>query len=445
MAVLIGRSIRERTAWCRVGTTSESPTLSEHEHRRVIEIVVEECTGRVPVIAGAGSNNTREAITYRCYAEEAGAKATLHVAGYYNRPSQEGLHQHFKAAHEATTLSIIAYNIPPRAVVDILPDTLARIATLPLVVGVTDEERSNWNEISSIDFYSKVTHYHEPPATTRLELAAPGALDRDTPSLAASEALGVAFANRAGCTDQTAACLRALPAAAVLANVGEFGKPTVAYNQSTVDGQILVETQRSALEAGRINRVSVLQGNTSDEGRIFLSGTLTLVEHKKTLESSVAEIGKDPVQALALYSLEHYPNAFEAASAAGGDRSFACSAQLSSLLLSKWMPTYAYEFSDAGAGALGATHAAELKYLFNLKGGEPETLDGPGTLSVPSQRLAYVMRVSWTTFAETGSPKSALIPHWPLASKGIQPLEPSLPAAASHSDFSARHKCAFWN
>ena len=121
-----------------VGTTGESPTLSEKEHERVIEIVTEEAAGRVPVIAGAGSNNTAEAIHYTEHAARAGANATLHVAGYYNRPSQEGLYQHFAALNKASQLPIIVYNIPPRAVVDIQPDTMARIATLSNVIGVKD-------------------------------------------------------------------------------------------------------------------------------------------------------------------------------------------------------------------------------------------------------------------------------------------------------------------
>lgn len=121
-----------------VGTTGESPTVSEAEHRRVIEIVVEQCAGRLPVIAGAGSNNPRESIAYSQHAAEAGADATLHVAGYYNRPQQEGLYQHFRAVHDNSSLPIIVYNIPPRAIVDISPDTMARLAELPRIVGVKD-------------------------------------------------------------------------------------------------------------------------------------------------------------------------------------------------------------------------------------------------------------------------------------------------------------------
>lgn len=121
-----------------VGTTGETSTLTESEHKRVIQIVLEQASGRVPVIAGAGSNNPSEAVAYTRHAEELGAQATLHVAGYYNRPSQEGLYQHYKAVHDATNIPIIIYNIPPRAVVGIDVETMEHLAQLPRVVGVKD-------------------------------------------------------------------------------------------------------------------------------------------------------------------------------------------------------------------------------------------------------------------------------------------------------------------
>lgn len=121
-----------------VGTTGESATLTEAEHCRVIEIVTREVANRVPVVAGAGSNNPNEAIVYSDHAAACGADAALHVAGYYNRPNQEGLYRHFAAVHDATKLPIVVYNIPPRAVVDVLPETMARIAALPRVIGVKD-------------------------------------------------------------------------------------------------------------------------------------------------------------------------------------------------------------------------------------------------------------------------------------------------------------------
>ncbi|WGF90587.1 4-hydroxy-tetrahydrodipicolinate synthase [Marinivivus vitaminiproducens] len=121
-----------------VGTTGESPTLSHAEHRRVVELCIEAAAGRVPVIAGAGSNSTREAIELTRHAKSAGADAALIVTPYYNKPTQEGLYAHFKAIHDAVDLPIIIYNIPPRSVIDMTPDTMGRLAALPNIVGVKD-------------------------------------------------------------------------------------------------------------------------------------------------------------------------------------------------------------------------------------------------------------------------------------------------------------------
>ena len=121
------------------GTTGESPTLSHKEHKRVVELTIEAASRKVPVIAGAGSNNTIEAIDLAVHAEKAGADAVLVVAPYYNKPSQEGVYQHFKAIDAAIGIPIIVYNIPPRSVIDISVDTLARIfKDCRNVVGVKD-------------------------------------------------------------------------------------------------------------------------------------------------------------------------------------------------------------------------------------------------------------------------------------------------------------------
>lgn len=121
-----------------VGTTGESPTVSHTEHRRVVEICVEAAAGRVPVIAGTGSNCTDEAIGFAQHAKQAGADAQLVVAPYYNKPNQEGLYQHYKAINDATDLPIFVYNIPGRSIVDISVETMARLAELPHVAGVKD-------------------------------------------------------------------------------------------------------------------------------------------------------------------------------------------------------------------------------------------------------------------------------------------------------------------
>src|SRR6201990_3095649 len=120
------------------GTTGESPTLSHEEHNRVIELCVEEAKGRVPVIAGAGSNSTEEAIALTRHAKEVGADAVLHVTGYYNKPSQEGMYRHFMAVADAVDIPILLYNIPGRAIVEIAVETMARLAKHPNIIGVKD-------------------------------------------------------------------------------------------------------------------------------------------------------------------------------------------------------------------------------------------------------------------------------------------------------------------
>ena len=120
------------------GTTGESPTLSHDEHKRVVELCIEAARGRVPVIAGTGSNSTDEAIDLTRHAKAAGADAALIVNPYYNKPTQEGLYRHFKAIHDAVDLPIVIYNIPGRTAVDMSVATMARLAELPNVVGVKD-------------------------------------------------------------------------------------------------------------------------------------------------------------------------------------------------------------------------------------------------------------------------------------------------------------------
>src|SRR6202049_2518347 len=121
-----------------VGTTGESPTLSHEEHRQVVEWCIEQAKGRVPVIAGSGSNSTREAIELSRHAQESGADAVLVVTPYYNKPTQEGLYQHFKAINDAIGIPIIMYNIPARSIVDINVDTMKRLYELPNIAGVKD-------------------------------------------------------------------------------------------------------------------------------------------------------------------------------------------------------------------------------------------------------------------------------------------------------------------
>ena len=122
-----------------VGTTGESPTLSHDEHKQVVELCVEAAKGRVPVIAGAGSNNTVEAVELAVHAEKAGADAVLVVTPYYNKPNQRGLYAHYATVAKAISIPIIIYNIPPRSVIDMTPETMGRLSKdFPNIAGVKD-------------------------------------------------------------------------------------------------------------------------------------------------------------------------------------------------------------------------------------------------------------------------------------------------------------------
>ena len=120
------------------GTTGESPTLNHEEHQRVIDLCIKESNGKIPVIAGTGSNSTKEAISLTSHAEKAGADAALVVTPYYNKPTQEGLYQHYKAINDNVGIPIIIYNIPSRCVIDMSVDTMAKLFELKNIAGVKD-------------------------------------------------------------------------------------------------------------------------------------------------------------------------------------------------------------------------------------------------------------------------------------------------------------------
>ena len=120
------------------GTTGESPTLSHDEHKKIIEIAVSECKGKIPIVAGTGSNSTDEAVDLSKYAEKAGSDAILVVTPYYNKPTQEGLYQHYKKINDNVGIPIIIYNIPSRSVIDMSVETMAKLYELKNIVGVKD-------------------------------------------------------------------------------------------------------------------------------------------------------------------------------------------------------------------------------------------------------------------------------------------------------------------
>jgi 4-hydroxy-tetrahydrodipicolinate synthase len=131
-----------------VGTTGESPTVNVEEHCEIIRIAVEQAAGRVPIMAGAGANSTSEAIELSQFAKKVGADCTLQVVPYYNKPTQEGMYQHFKAIAQAVDIPVVLYNVPGRTVADMLPETTLRLAQLPGVIGVKEAtgnlERAAW-------------------------------------------------------------------------------------------------------------------------------------------------------------------------------------------------------------------------------------------------------------------------------------------------------------
>ena len=142
-----------------VGTTGESPTLSHEEHHRVIQIVVQAAAGKVPVIAGTGSNSTEEAVSLTKYAKKIGADGALLAAPYYNKPTQEGLYRHYEAVAKASDLPIVLYNIPGRSVVNIAPETIARLAKIPNIVAVKEasgsmDQASHIRSLCDIDILS---------------------------------------------------------------------------------------------------------------------------------------------------------------------------------------------------------------------------------------------------------------------------------------------------
>ncbi|MBI5334283.1 MAG: 4-hydroxy-tetrahydrodipicolinate synthase [Burkholderiales bacterium] len=131
-----------------VGTTGESPTVDVEEHCEIIRVAVEQAAGRVPVMAGAGANSTREAIELTRYAQKVGADCTLQVVPYYNKPTQEGIYQHFKTIAEAVDLPVVLYNVPGRTVADMAHDTVMRLAQVPGIVGIKEAtgnlDRAAW-------------------------------------------------------------------------------------------------------------------------------------------------------------------------------------------------------------------------------------------------------------------------------------------------------------
>ncbi|UVS79170.1 carboxylesterase/lipase family protein [Actinokineospora sp. UTMC 2448] len=275
-----------------------------------------------------------------------------------------------------------------------------------------------------------------------------GAYNLRLQSLADAKADGGALSAAAGCPDQTAECLRSLPASALLAKQQPIG-----FLQT--DGAVLPTSLDKAFRSGEFNRVPVVNGSTSDESTFFVATNYDMVGRRVTAENLVAEISamtgvpaETAKRAAQLYPLADYPNPAAALAAAATDATFACPALELDGWLSRWVPTYAYEFADREAPQLylppvsfpyGASHASELQYLFGIGNAA-----FPARLTAEQERLAATMRGHWTAFATTGRPASAAV--WP-AYTAARPhmLSYAPPTPGRVADFPAAHRCGFWS
>jgi para-nitrobenzyl esterase len=268
-----------------------------------------------------------------------------------------------------------------------------------------------------------------------------GGYSGSQPTLKQAEAAGEAFAARVGCRVQTAVCLRRVPVAALLAAQPSFEVTPV------VDGRFLTRTITSAFAAGRFVRVPVIEGSTRDEFRFFVvTGGLLGIPRTRYRETISAILGVGPSTAGAIaerYPPRAYSSPSVALAAAATDALYACRAHEAARALARFVPTYQYEFADEGAPRffpaardfpLGAYHAAELEYLFTLRG-------VPSLLTGSHEDLSEAMLRLWAQFARTGSPGS----DWPRltqANTAVELLTP--PAPSVETGFAAEHHCTFW-
>jgi para-nitrobenzyl esterase len=266
-----------------------------------------------------------------------------------------------------------------------------------------------------------------------------------------AETAGEAFATKIGCASQTADCLRGVPLSVIQAN----DAPPVTAHPGVVDGEVLEQSIGTAVASGQFNRVPIVNGTTHDEARLFtaaneLQGMPVTDANYQAAIALMLGVSADVAAVVATeYPLSAYPSPAIAVSAAGTDAIFACPALKLDKLASKFVPTFAYEFSDDNAPQrylppvsfpYGAAHASELQYLFDLP-----TAPTPDTLTAQQQKLATSMRRYWARFAARGFPSSAGQPWWPrFDSHGQQRLSLVPPVPQVETDFAAEHHCAFW-
>jgi para-nitrobenzyl esterase len=286
-------------------------------------------------------------------------------------------------------------------------------------------------------------------------IAQSGSYSLTQPTLASAQTAGTAFATAVGCASQTADCLRAVPVATLLAN--QSTSPT-AYLPN-VDGSTLPLSIATAFATGQFNRVPVIEGSTHDEFSLFVASLFELkgipVNPFTYTALISAMLGVPPSTANAIaafYPLAAYPNTGAALTAIGTDAAFACNMRVTARLLSQFVPTWVYEFSDPNAPmvylppvsfAYGAYHGSELQYLFDVRTAVPAA-----SLDAQQMALAANMQRYWAQFARSADPNGALSPVWanfnPGTSDNFQSLVTSGPSAYTGTAFGAAHKCALW-
>jgi para-nitrobenzyl esterase len=276
-------------------------------------------------------------------------------------------------------------------------------------------------------------------------IAESGAYNLTQASLASAEAAGQAFAAQAGCASQTAACLRALPVTTILADQNNSG-----YTPD-VDGKVLTQTLKTSFANGQFNRVPIINGSNHDEWALFVAldelegAPVTAANYQSTISSTLGVPAATAAVVAAKYPLSAFPSPALAMTALGTDAIFACPALTVDQSVSKFVPTYSYEFNDENAPGFlppvsfptGAEHGSEIQYLFNTAAGH---------LSAVQSRLAGTMQRYWTNFATRGFPSSLSTPFWPrftTSTARTQSFVPPRPGV--EITFAAAHNCAFWN
>jgi para-nitrobenzyl esterase len=268
-------------------------------------------------------------------------------------------------------------------------------------------------------------------------------------SLSTAETAGQAFAAKAGCASQTEACLRSLPVSTILANQNAAG-----YTPN-INTEVLPQTLGAAFATGNFNRVPIINGTNRDEWRLFVAlselegNPVTASNYQSMISSTLGVPAVVAAIIAAKYPLSAFPSPSVALGAVGTDAIFACPALTIDRFVSRFVPTFGYEFNDENAPEnflppvsfpYGAAHASEIQYLMGLP-----TAAFPGTLSAQQQQLATTMKAYWTNFAERGSPSSSDTPFWPLfntLTQQMQSLTP--PTPQTETDFATTHNCAFW-